>query len=65
MPTARILPALPLALAIAACGATDALSLDELGQSSKALTQSTTSNGIQVTLTTSGPLVQGVPNTYT
>ncbi len=61
MRTSMILSAIPLALLASACGGTDAAS----GETSNALTQSTTANGIQVTLTTSGPLVQGVPNTYT
>ncbi len=60
MRTSLILSALPLAF-LAACGGSDAAS----GQTSNALTQTTTSYGVQVTLASSGPLVQGVPNTYT
>lgn len=65
MRTSNILLAIPLALVAAACGGTDAASGDQVGETSHALTQSTTANGVQVTLTTSGPLVQGVPDTYT
>jgi uncharacterized repeat protein (TIGR01451 family) len=64
MRTHRILLAISLVLFAAACGGTNAVS-GEAGSSSAALTQSTTSGGVQVTLTSSGPLVQGVPNTYT
>ncbi len=61
MRTSLILFAFPLALLATACGGSDTAS----GETSSALTQTTTQYGVQVTLTTSGPLVQGVPNTYT
>lgn len=53
---------LVFALAVAACsGGSD----ETFGRSVEASTQSTTLNGVTVTLTTSGPLVQGVNDTYT
>ncbi|HET7788530.1 MAG TPA: DUF11 domain-containing protein [Myxococcales bacterium] len=62
MRTHRFLLPIPLVLLAAACGGPDAA---PAVASSAALTQSATNGGVQVTLTTSGPLVQGVPNTYT
>ena len=65
MPSFKIVSAISLALVVAACGGTDSVSGHNIGEGSNALTLSTTANGVQVTLATSGPLIQGVPNTYT
>ena len=65
MRTARLLLTIAVAFTLAACGGADPVAGMDRGVTSGALTQSATSGGVQVTLTNSGPLVQGVPNTYT
>ncbi len=52
-------------LAAVACGGPDVVPADPAVRTARAAAQSTTANGVEVALQTSGPLVQGVPNTFT
>ena len=61
----NVLFTIPLALTPIACGDGGSGTDPALGKSAEPLTMSQTHLGLEVTVTTSGPLVQGVNNTYT
>lgn len=65
MRTFKILFAIPLALTPTACGDTGGNPDTAVATSIQPLTMTQTLSGVQLTVTTSGPLVQGVNNTYT
>jgi uncharacterized repeat protein (TIGR01451 family) len=65
MRTPSIVLSAALAVVLAACGGPETTPATDAALNAKALTQSATANGVEVTLRTSGPLVQGVPNTFT
>ena len=60
-----VLFATPLFLSAIACGDGGDNPEAAVGKSVEPLKLSQTLNGIQLTVTTSGPLIQGVNNTYT